>query len=71
MELIRMYFGEQEGNYEVQYREKEWNVELGGMNTVENESSELRCLGRARLRGRTPATSGCQVLLMLSQLYGQ
>lgn len=34
---------------------------LRGMNTVENESSELRCLGRGRFRGRTSATSGCQV----------
>lgn len=36
---------------------------LRGMNTVENESSELRCLGRGRFRGGTPATStsGCQV----------
>lgn len=37
------------------------------MNTVENESSELRCLGRGGLRGWTPATSGCQVLFMLSK----
>lgn len=47
---------------------------LRGMNTVENESSELRCLGRGRSRGRTPATSGCQVhfhAFTLSQLYGR